>query len=235
MTRHTWALRGPALAAAFGFVVLAGSAAEGGGITRVDPPVAGQVLHDRSPVLTVLAHLLTFLGSEVVVGVLGIAMMLGLFLRGRVLQAAAVAIAMAGSVTWIVVLKGLVGRSRPRAVDRLGPVDHSYSFPSGHTLDSAVLLGLVLLFLVPLIGPPAYRWLTGVAAVALAVGIGLSRLYLGYHWATDVTASWLLAFAWLTLVHTVYLLVGRRFPSGEAWLTAQSERVRNPGRRLGRS
>jgi undecaprenyl-diphosphatase len=207
------AARGAAVVSAAAVVLLAEAAARGNGVTRVDPRVAGEVVHDRAPVLTTLAHLLTFLGSEVVVGVLGISLMLGFLARRRVLQAAAVAVAMAGSVTWIVVLKALVGRARPGAVDRLGPVDHSYSFPSGHTLDSAVLLGLVLVLLVPLIGRAPYRWLAGLAAVVLAVAIGLSRLYLGYHWATDVTASWLLAFAWLTLVHTVYVGVGRRLDS----------------------
>lgn len=210
MTPRSWAVRGPALVAAAGVVVFADAAAEGNGVTGLDPSVAREVLDDRSAVLTTLAHLLTFLGSEVVVGVLGIALMLGLYFRGRVLQAAAVAVAMAGSVTWIVVLKRVVGRARPGSMDRLGPVDHSYSFPSGHTLDSAVLLGLALLFLVPMIRRRWSRWLVGLAAVALAVGIGLSRLYLGYHWATDVTASWLLAFAWLTLVHAVYVVLGQR-------------------------
>ncbi len=71
-------------------------------------------------------------------------------------------------------------------VDRLGPVDSSYSFPSGHTLGSAVLLGIVLLLLVPMIRARAPRVVATAGITALALGIGLSRVYLGYHWASDV-------------------------------------------------
>ena len=48
----------------------------------------------------------------------------------------------------------------------------------------------------------AWRIAGTAIAVLLSGGIGLSRIYLGYHWATDILAGWLLAATWLSLVAT---------------------------------
>jgi undecaprenyl-diphosphatase len=74
-------------------------------------------------------------------------------------------------------------------------VGRSTSFPSGHATQSlATFVALALALAVW--WPRAARPLR-VIAVALAVGVGWSRVYLGVHWATDVIAGWLLAAAWV--------------------------------------
>ena len=110
------------------------------------------------------------------------------------------AIGMAGSAALTVLVKHLVARARPGAADVLGPVDHSYSFPSGHTLNSAVFLGLLVWLLWPALRSHAARTMAVAAAALLAAGVGASRVYLGLHWVTDVLAAWLLAGAWLSLL-----------------------------------
>ncbi|MFJ5773923.1 phosphatase PAP2 family protein [Streptomyces sp. NPDC093094] len=88
-------------------------------------------------------------------------------------------------------VKAAVGRRRPHWPD---PVDsaHYAAYPSGHAMTATVVCGLLLWLL--------YRWgaartlfraLAAVAAVSV-VGVGLTRVWLGVHWGTDVLGGWLL-------------------------------------------
>jgi len=64
----------------------------------------------------------------------------------------------------------------------------SYSFPSGHALISSASYGAMAIVLARLV--PRLRWAFYAGAAALVLGIGLSRIYLGVHWATDVLAGY---------------------------------------------
>ncbi len=190
------------VAAVVGTAWLADAAGEHDGPSRLDPTTAAEVLRLRTPTLTELAHALSFVGSEVVVGLLALLVMGRLAVRRDLGRASVFALGIGGSAFLTVAVKLAVGRTRPGAVDRLGALDASYSFPSGHTLNSAVLIALATWLLWP-----ALSRLTRGFAVAggmlLATGIGASRIYLGYHWVTDVIASGLVAVAWLSLVWMV--------------------------------
>jgi undecaprenyl-diphosphatase len=135
----------------------------------------------------------------VVIGTLALVALVWLVVRREPGRAVVVATAVGGSAFLIVAVKILVGRQRPGLVDRLGPPDTSYSIPSGHTLDSAVLLAVVVWLLWPTASRLARAGLVA-GAIVLAVGVGASRVYLGYHWLTDVLASGLVAVGWLSLV-----------------------------------
>jgi membrane-associated phospholipid phosphatase len=188
---------------AAGVCVLADNAREREGISTLDPRVAADMVHLRAPDLTLLARVLTFVGSEVVVGVAAMLVLLALLLRRSWTRATVLAAGMAGSAALTVGVKLLVARSRPGAADRLGAADSSYSFPSGHTLNSAVFLALLCWLVWPLLSRVG-RSVTIPAAAVLAIGIGWSRLYLGYHWFTDVLASVLVAASWLGIVWVLH-------------------------------
>ncbi len=130
---------------------------------------------------------------------------------GRRGEAATVAVAAAGAGGLVVAFKHLYGRARPPVADRL-VVETTASLPSGHALGSTVVLGIVAVVVGLHVRKRAVRvGLAGLAA-ALAVTIGLSRLYLGVHWATDVVTGWLLGGAWLAACTTALLLA--RTPAG---------------------
>ncbi|GAA1376505.1 phosphatase PAP2 family protein [Streptomyces beijiangensis] len=100
-------------------------------------------------------------------------------------------------------MKAAVGRARPQWPD---PVDsaHYASFPSGHAMTATVSIGL-LLWLLRRSRPSAPVWRTAVAAAAVSVvGVGLTRLYLGVHWASDVLGGWLLGAALVAFSVSAY-------------------------------
>ncbi|MCW2849962.1 MAG: phosphatidic acid phosphatase [Marmoricola sp.] len=197
-------------------VALADAVGEHEGLSRLDPTIAADVVRSRTATLTQLARILTLLGSEVVVGGLALVVLALLLARRDFSRAAVFAVALGGSAFLTVAVKLLVGRARPGAVDRLGAVDTTYSFPSGHTLNSAVFLTMVVWLLWPALRYAARVVMVTTAAV-LAVGVAASRVYLGYHWLTDVVASGLVALAWLTilwLAHSVARPRGRATGEG---------------------
>lgn len=90
-------------------------------------------------------------------------------------------------------LMTFVARPRPPAVDWLTPASR-YAFPSGHTTTSAIAGGLLLLALWTRRPRAWHLW--ACLAVGWAFLVGISRMWLGVHWMSDVVAGWLLAAAW---------------------------------------
>ena len=106
-------------------------------------------------------------------------------------------------------LKGAFGRGRPTVVPRLAEV-HSPSFPSGHSMISAV----VFLTLGALLARNASRrrlrvYFLGVA-VLITVLVGVSRVYLGVHYPSDVMAGWTAGALWALLCTAVAHVLQRR-------------------------
>lgn len=119
-------------------------------------------------------------------------------------------IAVAGSLTITAVGKQVFGRMRPPTSDAVPPFESSPSFPSGHALNSTVIAGLVAFLIWAHLVRRLARVLTVVVAFSWAVAIGLSRVFLGHHWLTDVMFGWLIGLAWLGVVltaHRLYLAV----------------------------
>lgn len=110
----------------------------------------------------------------------------------------------------------LVRRTRPPQGGALIPLPTTFSFPSGHTVTSLLIYGVLALLLWRAL---PYLW-ARVAAVGgltlIIVTVGLSRVYLGVHWPTDVVGAWLLGGAWLALLGGAYVSWERYRASREA-------------------
>lgn len=194
---------------------------DGGGVAGVDRPVLDSVAASRTPALTFAAQALAWSGDTVGATLVALALVALLWrVRRDLTPLVLTASAMAGSVLITTLGKSHVGRLRPPHELALPPLAHSPAFPSGHTLNATVLLGIVL-YLV-LITPRlrvggSHRWavaLTAVAAALYVLAMGLSRVYLAAHWLTDVMAGWAIGAGWVlavVLAHRVWLTVrGRR-------------------------
>lgn len=121
-----------------------------------------------------------------------------LVLRRRSLEAAILAAALGGGLAISEGLKGFFGRARPpdiyRAVEALNP-----SFPSGHALLSAVVYLTLGAMLARSTKSGAIRTYVMTGAILIAMLVGVTRVYLGVHWASDVLAGWCLGAAWATV------------------------------------
>jgi undecaprenyl-diphosphatase len=112
-------------------------------------------------------------------------------------------------------LKLAFDRPRPDLVPHAVAVA-SASFPSGHVMLSAVTyltVGALLMRAQGRVGAKVYVF---AVAVLLTVAIGISRVYLGVHWPTDVLAGWCVGAAWALLCWLVATSLQRRRGDGAA-------------------
>lgn len=186
---------------------------EGNGIAGLDRPALGESIALRTAtnvrVASVFTHLGGPLGMTIIASLITIAMTIAWKSRTPLIL---MVIGVAGSLTMTSVGKQLVGRVRPPQIDAVPPFETSPSFPSGHTLNSTVIAGLVAYLLLRRLHSTWARALTVVLAVGWAVTMGLSRVFLGHHWLTDVAVGWTLGLAWVGLVitaHRLFLTVRR--------------------------
>ncbi|MFF4359023.1 phosphatase PAP2 family protein [Streptomyces sp. NPDC001604] len=94
-------------------------------------------------------------------------------------------------------LMELLARARPAPADWATHAS-GFAFPSGHATTSALTAGLLCWVMTRRARVDLART-TCTLAVCWAVAVGLTRVYLGVHWASDVIGGWLLAVAWLSL------------------------------------
>ena len=137
----------------------------------------------------------TSLGSIVVVGIITLAVAGYLFLAGKPAAAWLMLIAVAGGIAVSDLLKFAFGRARPDFVTHAARV-FTTSFPSGHATLSAITyltIGAILARSQPSFAVSLYFMSL---AAFLTVVIGVSRIYLGVHYPTDVLAGWCIGAAW---------------------------------------
>ena len=147
------------------------------------------------PWLPDAARDLTALGSGTVLTIV-VAAVAGLLLalRHRLTALALIAAAWSGSLA-VSLLKGHFARARPTVVEHWAVVGN-YSFPSGHATSSAVIyLTLAALASQVTPGRAVRTYLLGLA-ILLVGAIGVSRVYLGVHWPSDVLAGWSFGTLW---------------------------------------
>jgi undecaprenyl-diphosphatase len=220
-------LIGASLLVAFGAAVLFGVLGEE--IQDREPvPVdtgGGQFLHGYSSgPLDAVMTFASFLGSAWFVIPLLVLVVILLLRRRRLAEAVFLCAVYAGSGTLNFLLKLYFQRARPQFPWASGPTD--FSFPSGHAMNSLVFyFGLVLVTWI------AFGRRVGLAilgpALLVVILVGVSRVYLGYHYVSDVLGGWSAGLVWLIVatlaMRPLWKLVEGRLPNGR-WSRFGAER-----------
>jgi undecaprenyl-diphosphatase len=165
-----------------------------------------------SPGLDTFMNLVTDLGSILVLPVVFVIVEAGLLWRRRYRAGLFLLVACVGSLIIQGTMKLFFARPRPQL-----PYAHvlpDYSFPSGHTMNAVIVYGALALILWSVLGRRA-GLISIVIASVLALGVGVSRIYLGYHYLTDVVGGILAGLAWLVVVGAAF----RAQPTWRRWRT----------------
>ena len=195
------------------------------GIALWDRPVLDWAIATRRPSLVSAALAFSHSGGPICQPILALVVAALLWWRWRDLTPVLlIVIVELGAVAISVTGKNLMGRLRPPEADAIAPFETSASLPSGHTLQAFAFATIVAYLLIRQHWDGA-RWLRvliGVLAFGYAATMGFTRVFLGYHWLTDVLAAAALGIAWAAAVIVCHRLWLARSTGRELWAAAKS-------------
>jgi membrane-associated phospholipid phosphatase len=176
------------------------------GLTGLDNTIREWVIQRRSDGWTTTLTVISTLGSSLILAPIAVVVALVLRMRGHRSDALLVSATTLGALVLGPLLKTVIERPRPTG-DHVVQVN-SWAYPSGHSLTSMAVLGVLTVLAVRHIRLLAARAAATATGVLLIAAVGVSRVYLGVHWPTDVLAGWLIGSMLLALC--LILFGGRR-------------------------
>lgn len=199
---------GTAIAALIFFGWLADEVLEGD--SRRFDEVSRAAIHQlASPTLTIVMRGFSFVGSTIALTIGTIIVVVRFAMRNLGREAKLFAITMIGAGMLNITLKLAFKRARPEPFFNLS-LPETYSFPSGHSLTSAVFFGALAAILTARIKSKRVRAAIWVVSTLMFLTIGFSRIYLGVHYTTDVIAGFVAALIWILVVRFVEIQLRRR-------------------------
>ncbi len=159
----------------------------------------------REPVGIFFFSTITHLADTTIVVVVLLVASLLLYVKNK-RYAVGLIVAVAGAKISEILIKIVVERARPLDVGLL-QLD-TYSFPSGHATGAMALYGFITFAL--LVMYPKYRTLTLALGSIVIFSIGMSRIYLGVHYPSDVLGGYLLGALWIFIAARVTRLTKSR-------------------------
>jgi undecaprenyl-diphosphatase len=172
-------------------------------IVHFDSTIISFVQSFEAPMLTPIMKFFTFIGGTIPIVVISL---LVLFLLYKVLKHRSELIlfvaVIAGANILFASLKLLFHRERPD-LHRLIEASN-YSFPSGHATNAFALYGILTFLLWRHISNRQGRTILIILSVFMILAIGMSRIYLGVHYPSDVIAGYFISACWLTFAIWFY-------------------------------
>ena len=208
LPRGTWAIFGVAFVGfampVVGFVELA-ERVRSGAKFPFDQPVMLWLQRHHTPRTTRIVRAVTELGGVTAVPLFALATSGYLVsVRGSRRPAALLTVSLVGSTIINSVLKVLYRRDRPTFFTHIVQ-EKSFSFPSGHAMASAALAGCTCV----LAWPTPWRAPVIAGSAVYIPAVGVTRMYLGVHFPSDILAGWCVSLAWVGEVATIMWLMDR--------------------------
>jgi undecaprenyl-diphosphatase len=171
--------------------------------------------------LTPVMLTITEFGDKyVLITLMLIALLILVFIKRHYWEAIMLIVSLAGGDLIKHLLKNLIGRERPTINPLI--IENEFSFPSGHSIASVTFYGMIAYIIWSnLPQRKGLRIVTLLAAVLLVLSIGISRIYLGVHYPTDVVGGYTIGGAWL-LVSILALRSIRRYKRNHKAIGADS-------------
>jgi undecaprenyl-diphosphatase len=196
-----WSLTVAAVLGVFGYLAKEVLVTKGETM-KFDQAVRTAIHPGASPLLTTVMQTISELGEWYFVIPLWL-IAVGLLVAKRHRHAAVVVSIMAiGEEALARVLKIWVNRPRPQPP--LFPLPDPCSFPSGHSMAAFCIYGVLAAILAPRLHLPTAKIVAWTLAALLTTLVGLSRVYLGYHYPTDVLGGYAAAMIWIVAVRLGY-------------------------------
>ena len=168
-------------------------------VVRLDIVAANWIHSKAQPTGTTVSQIISEVGSPTMMGVIAFIGGAMLLTRRRFTMLVTWVAGFAGGGMLEKLLKEVVHRTRP-AFTPTPPVEQSLSFPSGHTMMCAIGMGMVVYMLtVPRQMRRPWRGIFIGLALSLVLAVGISRVYLGAHYPSDVLGGLAFGAAWVSL------------------------------------
>lgn len=196
------------IAAVFLFGWLAEDVFEGETIS-FDETVRNAVHQTATPLLTDAMKVFTFIGSTVFLVGLFLVVAFALYYLKHKRALVLFAITMVGEVILLTSLKRSFQRARPEPFFGYVLPD-SFSFPSGHSLSSFCFYGILAWLITARMENRKLKIIVWTLAASIILLVGLSRIYLGVHYPSDVLAGFAAGLVWVVTVATGDFFLKRR-------------------------
>ena len=181
-----------------------------------DDLVRARVHEHASTTLTAMMRAFTFIGGPVALCVLVSSAVLAFWVANLRQEALLMTITFAGAIALEIGLKHVFHRGRPEPYFNT-PLPTSFSFPSGHAMYAMYLYGMLAALVVPRTRSRGGRIAILTACSLMIILIGLSRVYLGVHYPSDVLAGYASALIWVIALRAAMgWAIGRHRPRGRS-------------------
>ena len=154
------------------------------------------IINDKlTPIVKVITHVG---GAKIVLVLTVLAIILIKGLKNKLFLLTGIV----GTAGLNVVLKHIIQRERPN-INRLIP-EKGYSFPSGHSMMSMAFYGMLIFLIFKYVKNTALKWTLIVILTILLSTIGITRIYLGVHYPSDVIGGFVVSLTYLFILTEIY-------------------------------